>query len=244
VRHVLPIIQAFLTALVLMCLTQFEAHCDDYTLYGVLPFVSKTGKVTDTFDYNLFASTTYNFRNTTFKGRDIPERDTQLYIQPSLIYKYSPDLNLALGYVFQRNNPFSSEYSNENRLWQQILGAHDLKGGRMTHRVRYEERFIHNTKTGGDPLSTRVRYQLGYSIPLEGKELDPGEFYLNSFNEFYFSLTGQKNATYSENWTYVGIGYLIPGVGKIEMGPLYQTVVVDKEGDRRDYVLWQLGFTF
>jgi hypothetical protein len=232
-----------ITLLALVLLSVDLAYADDYNLYGVLPFLSQTGKLTDTLDYNLFLSTTDNMRKTEVNGQTIKARDTQLYLQPSLIYKYSPDLNFGLGYVFQRNNPLSDDYTNENRMWQQVLFAHPLAGARITHRVRYEERFIHNRTTGADPLSTRARYQLGYMVPLEGKELDPGEFYLNGYNEAYFSLTGAKNATYSEDWLYAGVGYFIKGLGKLEIGPLYQSAVVNSEHDRREFYLAQIGFS-
>jgi len=230
-----------ITFTILLAIMALEARADDYDLYGGLLFLSQTGRISDTFDYNLFVSSTYNFTPVTFKGKTVPSRDTQLYLQPSVIYKYSPNLNLGLGYAFQKNNPLSHDFSDENRVWQQTVVSHELGKGRMTHRLRFEERFIHDRTTGGDPMSTRARYQLGYSIPLEGKQLDPGEFYINTFNEIYLSLAGKKNATYSENWTYLGLGYWISGVGRLELGPGYQTAVINTDGDRRNFLVLQLG---
>lgn len=234
---------AALSFTVLLMSNSLEVRADNYDLYGGLLLLSQTGRITDRFDYNFFASSTYNFSPTTFQGKSIPSRDTQLYLQPSIIFKKSANLNFALGYAYQKNNPLSEDFTDENRIWQQSVVSHQLGAGRMTHRFRFEERFIHDRKTGADPLSTRARYQLGYSMPLQGKELDPGEFYLNTFNEIYMSLTGQKNATYSENWTYAGIGYLIPGIGKLELGPVYQTAVINTAGDRRNFLVLQLGLS-
>lgn len=230
-------------SLLLVTLWPSLGFSDDYQLYGGLALLSQTGRISDSFDYNLFLSSTYNFTPVTFQGKSIPSRDTQLYLQPSVIYKYSPNLNLGLGYAYQKNNPLSQDFSDENRIWQQVLFSNGLGVGRMTHRFRFEERFIHDRTTGDTPLSTRARYQLGYSMPLEGRELDPGEFYLNMFNEVYLSLAGKKNATYSENWTYAGVGYLIPGVGKLEIGPVFQTAVIDTSGDRRNFLVLQLGLS-
>lgn len=228
---------------VLVLANAWDVRADNYDLYGGLLLLSQTGRIADRFDYNLFASSTYNFSPTTFQGKSVPSRDTQLYLQPSVIFKQSANLNFALGYAFQKNNPLSEDFSDENRIWQQSVVSNQLGVGRMTHRFRFEERFIHDRKTGGDPLSTRARYQLGYSMPLQGREIDAGEFYLNSFNEIYLSLSGQRNATYSENWTYAGVGYLIAGVGKLELGPLYQTAVINNSGDRRNFLVLQLGLS-
>jgi hypothetical protein len=219
------------------------ARADDYDLVGALAFLSQTGHLAEPLDYNLYLSSTYNFTNVTFQGRNIPARDTQLYVQPSLSYRYSPHLNFGLGYAYQKNNPLSEDFVNENRIWQQVLVSHSADRATVTHRFRYEERFIHDRATGTDPVSTRVRYQVAGTVPLQGSTIDPGEFYVTGYNEFYFSLTGARNASYSENWTYLGIGYLIPGVGKVELGPMYQTAVINKDGDRRNFLVTQIGLS-
>lgn len=76
----------------------------------------------------------------------------------------------------------------------------------VTHRVRFEERFI--DRESGSEFRTRLRYQLCGKRALNGVEIDPGEIYLNMYNEFYFSTTGNRNAFYSDNWTFFGLGYL------------------------------------
>ena len=53
--------------------------------------------------------------------------------------------------------------------------------------------------------------------------------YLNTYNEFYFSLTGAKNATYSENWSYIGCGYKIGKTSQLEIGCLNQIAVRNKQ---------------
>jgi hypothetical protein len=195
----------------------------DANLFGVLPAVSQTGRITDVFDYNLFMSTTVNATDRTIDGRRFPARDIQSYFQPSLIYKYSPQLNFAVAYVYQRTNPFNNDSTNENRVFQQAIFSVPLSTGNLYQRVRFEERLITKTRTHETPLSTRLRYMVGYNLPLQGERLDPGEFYLNTYNELYFSTSGQRNAIYSEDWLYGGIGYSTEDAGNIEIGPMLQT---------------------
>ncbi|HEX8875028.1 MAG TPA: DUF2490 domain-containing protein [Nitrosospira sp.] len=219
---------------------------EDANLFGVLPAISQTGRVTDVFDYNLFVSTAVNATDRTVDGRRFPARDLLSYFQPSLIYKYSPQLNFAVAYVYQRTNPFNNDSTNENRVFQQAIFSTPVLTGNLYQRVRFEERFITNAQTHETPFSTRLRYMVGYNLPLQGERLDPGEFYLNTYNEFFFSTSGQRNAVYSEDWLYGGIGYRTENAGNIEIGPLLQTSVIDTQGHRRNFfllqVLWSTNF--
>lgn len=110
--------------------------------------------------------------------------------------------------------------------------------------MRFEERFIHNTALDTTPLSTRLRYQIALLIPLKGKELDNGEFYFNAYNEFYFSLTGARNALYSENWSYAGIGYQTRQYGRIEVGPLVQRSIINQQHGVRYIDLLQFNWSY
>ena len=220
---------------------RFHVHAQNLSFYGLLPAISQTGRISNKVDYNFFASTTIDAFNSIQNNVEYTAKDLQLYIQPSIIYKFYPDFNVAASYTYQRNNPLTGDYSNEHRLWQQSIFSRSFKKIRMTNRFRLEERFIQNRTTGEYPLSTRLRYQMGFSLPLQGKTLDVKEFYLNAYNEFYFSLTGAKNATYSENWTYSGIGYRASNSTRIEMGYLLQIAARDKQQDLRFLNLMQIS---
>lgn len=175
--------------------------------YGFRPQISITKNISDRWDWNVFTSDNTNLTDKTYGKTHFPE-NIQYYFQTGPIYKYSPDLNFVfLGYIYQRTNPVSNDFVNENRLFQQVIYGADSMFGRLTHRGRFEERFIQNRVTGQTPFSTRLRYQVALLVPLQGSELESGEFYFNVYNEFYFSLTGARNALYSENWSYAGIGY-------------------------------------
>ena len=219
----------------------FHVQAQNLSFYGFLPAISQTGRISKKVDYNFFASTTIDAFKSIQSNVEYPAKDFQLYIQPSIIYKFSPDFNVAASYTYQRNNPLTGDYSNEHRLWQQCIFSRSFKKTRMTNRFRLEERFIQNRKTSDYPLSTRFRYQMGFNFPLQGKTLDVKEFYFNAYNEFYFSLTGAKNATYSENWTYSGVGYRVSNSTKVEMGYLLQIAARDKQQDLRFLNLMQVS---
>lgn len=213
--------------------------------YGIIPSISQTGRISNRFNYNIFASETFDLTNRVIDGVYYAAKPLQLYIQPSLIYVHSPNLNFtaSLTYNYQRSNP-NVLYFREWRTWEQVIYSHPLTNGRMTHRLRFEQRFIKNERTGKSPMTTRLRYQLGFSIPLQGIQLDPGEFYFNCYDEAYFTLTVPsgtvRSALYSENWAYAGIGYQTQKIGRIEVGPLLQFNVRDVEQDLRNLYLLQV----
>jgi hypothetical protein len=218
------------------------------TFYGLLPAINQTGRISKKWNYNFFVSTTIDAFDEKIKGVEYPATDLQLYVQPSIIYVHSPNLNFAGSYTYQRNNPFNGNFVNEHRLWQQVIFSLPVSKGRLTHRFRFEERFIENRVTEEYPLSTRARYQIGFNMPLQGRTLEKNEFYFNTYNEFYFSLTGAKNATYSENWTYAGCGYDLGKMGRLELGYLFQVAVRNQQQNLRflnlAQVMWVTNFNF
>ena len=212
--------------------------------YGLRPQINITKEVSDRWDINVFTST-HPILTDNINGRTRFPTDIQYYFQTSPIYKYSPNLNFVfLGYIYQRTNPFSENFGNENRIFQQVVYGRDTIFGRLTQRMRFEERFIHNTALDTTPLSTRLRYQISLLIQLKGKELDNGEFYFNAYNEFYFSLTGARNAFYSENWSYAGIGYQTRQYGRIEVGPLIQRSIINQQHGVRYIDLLQFNWSY
>jgi Protein of unknown function (DUF2490) len=224
---------------VILLISGNPTFAETQQLYGFRPQISLTKVVSDRWDFNVFSSNNSNLTNNQFPA------DIQHYFQTSPIYKYSPNLNFVfLGYIYQRTNPFSDSFVNENRLFQQVIYGTDTLFGRFTHRVRFEERFINNRAAGETPFSTRLRYQVALLVPLQGSELDNGEFYFNIYNEFYFSLTGARNALYSENWSYAGIGYQTAEHGRIEVGPLIQRSDINQQHDIRYINLLQVNRSY
>ncbi len=224
------------------------AFAQNLTFYGLLPALNQTGRISQKLNYNFFASTSIDAFTSTQNNTTYPAKDLQLYVQPSIIYVASASLNFAASYTYQRNNPITPDFTNEHRLWQQVIYSLPLVNGRLTNRFRFEERFIQANNTAPHTLATRARYQIGFNIPLQGKTLEVKEFYLNTYNEFYFSLSGTKNATFSENWSYLGIGYNMGKMGRFELGYLSQVYVRNTAQDLRflelTQLMWVTNFNF
>jgi hypothetical protein len=206
--------------------------------------MSITKEISDRWDLNVFVSENANLSGRHQEGTS-SFINAQNYLLIGPTYKYSPNLNLVLlGYIYQKTNPFFDSFAVENRMFQQVVYSTDFGFGRVTHRVRFEERFIDDKAPEQEFMGTRLRYQIGLTVPLQGDEVNDGEFYFNANNEFYFSTSGYRNALYNENWTYAGIGYQTAGRGRFEMGPLIQRVVVDKQHDVRYFELMQFSWSY
>ena len=225
-------------ALVIMVTPRIEAQT--LTFYGAIPSINLTQNLSKNFNFNFFASTTIDAFDRKIESITYPSTDLQLYIQPSLIYHASKPFSYAFSYTYQRNNPFRTFYVNENRLWQQLTYTRQLSSVKWTNRLRFEERFIENKITNQYPLSTRLRYQIGFTAPLRLNKQKTSSFYWSAYNEFYFSLSGAKNATYSENWSYLGLGLKLSERNKLEVGYLFQTLVRDPQQDLRFLHLAQI----
>lgn len=206
--------------------------------------ISVTKEIFDRWDLNLFTSENANLVSKNYGGVEAPT-NIQNYFLVGPTYKYSPNLNfIFLGYIYQRTNSIFDNFVNENRLFQQVVYGMDSGWGRITHRLRFEERFIHDVAPEQEFMGTRLRYQIGLLVPLQGSELNNGEFYLNVYNEFYFTMTGVRSTLYNENWAYAGIGYQTARYGRVEVGPLIQRVVVEKHHDIRYFNLLQLSWSY
>ncbi|TAE21346.1 MAG: DUF2490 domain-containing protein [Cytophagales bacterium] len=241
--------------LLLLMLTTQCVYAQLWSYFGVFPQYSQTGNLTKRLTYNAFVSSTLNpFRQTT-EAKYFPTSDLQYYLQPSLHYKLTPNTQLGIGYAYVKHHLFGL-YVNENRVWAQATTSLPLWKGRLTHRLRYEERYPLNLKTKQWSYAQMFRYHVGFALPLYNtKERKTGPF-VSVSNEAFLCLSGaknsavsSKNAFYGENWTYAGVGYNFGNrMGKLELGYTFQDLVRNPAKEHRHLHLaqltWSTNFSF
>lgn len=218
---------------VALAVAPFHVVAQEVKFSGFLPSLSQTGKINQRFNYNIFISSTFDAFASQQNGVVYPAKDLQFYVQPSIIYTYSKRLNFAASYTYQRNNPLDLQFSNEHRLWEQLIFSQPVSFGNILNRIRLEERFMQFKDVRNYVYGTRLRYQCNLVKPLSGKTIDKHEFYWNSYNEFYFSLSGPRNALYNENWLYTGLGFDTGKMGRLEIGYMNQVFVRNPAHDWR-----------
>lgn len=226
--------------IVLLIFICSSVHAKTFDSYGVVPFISLNKGIATKTDLNFYHSDTFGLTENKFNGRQYKSRPQQTYFQTALNYKFLPFLNLSIGHIYQRNNPLDVDFVNEHRIFEQMTFSHSLDEKQFTHRIRYEQRFI--DERDAHEFKTRLRYQIGLNFPLQGRQLDPGEWYFNCYNEFYFSTTGERHAFYSDDWAYAGLGYQTMEWGKLEAGPLAQYSVINRDKDFKSFYALQFGW--
>lgn len=103
--------------------------------------------------------------------------------------------------------------ANETRVWQQLTMNHYLERIKFEHRYRVEQRFF---TTG---FRNRFRYRLNAMVPLNKGGMEPGAFYLASFNEIFLT---NKAPYFERNRFFIGCGYQISKPLIIQPGYVYQ----------------------
>jgi hypothetical protein len=147
-------------------------------------------------------------------------------------YDFSKKINGAIGYVRVDTWPYNNEpylKFHENRFFQELLVK--SKWGRVgvKNRFRLEQRWI-TTVTYGTEYSNRVRYMLGFTIPINGEAIEKGSNYITVFNEVFIDLDRLDywfdreagDAGLNQNRLYVGVGQQVSEAGKFSVGLFWQ----------------------
>jgi len=147
-------------------------------------------------------------------------------------YDFSKKINGAIGYVrvdtwHFDNEPYRKFY--EDRFFQELLIK--SKWGKMNvkNRFRIEQRWI-TTEEYGTEYSNRVRYMLGFTIPLNSENIQKGTNFITIFNEVFVDLDRfdywfdreAGDGGLNQNRLYAGFGRQVSDSGKFSVGLLWQ----------------------
>jgi hypothetical protein len=188
---------------------------------GIFPEVSLTKKLNDQYKLNFKIEN----QEVIFDNRDENSANPQFtHYRTDLMMFFDrsirPGVSVALG-VFHR----FQDNEDANRIIQQLAILQRLRVLRINHRFRTDQTFTKN-----DDFEFRFRYRLSLEIPLEGAELDPGEYYMVVSEEPIFSVKGGQFEI--ENRTAVALGKLFTSQEKLEWGIDYRTDGYIQEGFR------------
>ncbi len=148
----------------------------------------------------------------------------QLLLRTGVGYNLTENNNnvlLGYGYILSRNYLRNTDETidvNEHRIFQQYTTNQSVLGVGITHRYRFEERFVE------DEFKFRFRYFLSLKMPLGKKALDENEvdkrkFYLSAYNEIFLN---SETTVFDRNRVYGGLGYNLSKNVRIEAGYMNQ----------------------
>ncbi len=159
--------------------------------------------------------------NTKLEGRQIffenPDPDglsdvkfERLDVEMIAARSLDPMHALGGGYLIRR-----ADRAFLHRFIQQYSITRKLSSSRMSHRFRTDQTFEKD-----ESLQLRLRYRLSLEKPLNGLELDPGEFYLKLTNEYLGILQDAKGNL--EIRGLASLGYDLSDKNQIETGIDYR----------------------
>jgi hypothetical protein len=141
----------------------------------------------------------------------------QLLLRTGLGYTFGESKkNILLGYGYILSENYNSEMDlkksvNEHRIFQQFISKQKLWRLKLSHRYRFEQRFVESD------FKMRVRYFLGVNVPISSEE--ENKYYFSAYNELFLNT---KSKLYDRNRLYGGFGYHLNKKVRLELGYMNQ----------------------
>ncbi|MBT8310875.1 MAG: DUF2490 domain-containing protein [Flavobacteriaceae bacterium] len=143
----------------------------------------------------------------------------QLLLRTGIGYNLTENNNnILLGYGFIASENYSNNNDkvsvNEHRIYQQFITKQNLGSVKLSHRYRFEQRFVE------DDFKMRFRYFLSLNVPLIKEDEDSiSKWYLSAYNEIFLNT---KSSVFDRNRLYGGIGYRLNTNIRFELGYMNQ----------------------
>lgn len=142
----------------------------------------------------------------------------QLLLRTGVGYNLTENNNnllLGYGYILSENYVSNNDKVsiNEHRIFQQFTSKQKVGRLGLTHRYRFEQRFVE------DDFKMRFRYFLAFNFPLQNKEDGKNPLYLSAYNEIFLNT---KSSVFDRNRVYGGLGYKFSKSLRMELGYMNQ----------------------
>ena len=203
----------------------------DVTHLGLLPRINYSKPINEHFNFNFTGFGEIDLADNQIDNAVLPSKVLNLTFVGGLAYKINHNSILTSGYLFRIIDPFRSEHRLEHRFIFQFVQIQHLGKLRLRHHFRFEERFIEAVNVDEFNAITRLSYSLGWDIPLQGKHLNPNEFYLNSISSYFVQPSKPRTAFNNLTEFYLGLGFKTKNIGRFEIGPEAKISVRNVEKD-------------
>ena len=151
---------------------------------------------------------------------EVASNVNELLVRASAHYNFSPNVMVGLGYLRADSWPFEDgdRETIENRLYQQFGLLMSWDRTRFEHRYRLEQRWLQSD--GETRYSTRLRYRLQVTTPLNRKSMEPGAIFLNFYDEIFINF--DETRVFDQNRLYGAGGYQFTEHSNLQLGLLWQ----------------------
>jgi uncharacterized protein (DUF736 family) len=201
----------FLLTVLLYGITHFSGFCQANYRAGTLSQFNVNVKVAETWKLNTKLETRQIFSR---KKLEAPADHRFDYERTDLHFiltkKVSADHTVGAGYLVRlEGNSFT------HRFIQQFNNVRNLSVLSVAHRIVADETFSRDNSP-----EFRIRYRLGLEMPLNGQQIDPGEFYGKVSNE-YLGIFSNLDPDL-EIRGQMALGYNASNSNKVELGLEYR----------------------
>ena len=196
-------------------------------VFGLLFFIPKTSVAQDSdlgnwliYIGNKKLNEKWNIHNEVqYRNYDAIGDLEQLLLRTGLGYTFNEaksNILLGYGYILSENYVGDTDEKvsvNEHRIFQQFTTKQKIGKVGLSHRYRFEQRFVE------DDFKMRLRYFLGFNIPLQYKSEGNNPLYLSAYNEIFLNT---KSSVFDRNRVYGGLGYKFSKSLRLELGYMNQ----------------------
>jgi len=148
----------------------------------------------------------------------------QLLLRTGIGYNLSENNNnLLLGYGYINSQNYTGSSSDdkiqieEHRIYQQFITKQSFGRVNISHRYRFEQRFVEAD------FKVRFRYFLAFQYLLNNSDFTDDTFYLTGYNEIFINT---KTNIFDRNRLYGGLGYKLNKLARFELGYMNQFFAV------------------
>lgn len=142
---------------------------------------------------------------------------TQLILRTSLDWHFARKWAASLGYGWTPT--ISPQFTDEHRLYQQLLYVSEAALGKLTSRTRFEQRWIENTSGTALRLRTLLRGQVPVTQDRGWSAIGWDEIFVN-----LDSVGGGPQAGFDQNRFFLGVNRLLHPHASIDVGYQLQAI--------------------
>jgi len=144
----------------------------------------------------------------------------EFFLRPMANYHFSPLVFAGLGYSYGNTWTYAEdnedkERKTENRLILQAGLNHKISRTKIQHRYRFEQRWFESGNRH------RFRYRLQVTVPINGKIIEKGTFFVNVYDEIF--INSKPELTFDQNRLYMAGGYQFSKTLNLQIGYLFQS---------------------
>lgn len=154
----------------------------------------------------------------------------QLLLRPGVLWRLSPTMQLGAGYAYIATAPYGElagpASGREQRSWQQLVIATSVSAWSVSHRLRWEQRWL-SSVVGGTQSASRYQQRARYFVRAQRPlgDSDAGRRALLGFvyNEFFLPV-GHSDGRDArvQNRLGGGIGVPVGETARVEFGYMHQ----------------------